>query len=86
MQRYQASAVAYSATLRPIEYPHTDCVVTVGWNGFIRFQKHKLHVSSALQGLPIGIRPSSECDGVHDVYFCHQRFTRFDLREPVADT
>ena len=86
VQRYRPSDVLYSASLRAIEYPDTDCVVTVGWNGFVRFQGRKLHVSSALQGLPIGIRPNSEADGVHDVYFCHQRFTQFDLREPAADT
>jgi transposase InsO family protein len=85
VQRYRPSTVAYSAALRPIEYPDTDCVVTVGWNGFLHFQRRKLHVSSALKGLPIGIRPTA-CDGVHDVYFCHQRFTRFDLREPLLDT
>jgi transposase InsO family protein len=86
VQRYRPSSVSYSSTLRAIEYPETDCVVSVGWNGFIRFQQRKLHVSSALQGLPIGIRPSRECDGLHDVYFCHQRFTQFDLREPLLDT
>ncbi|WP_457353823.1 IS481 family transposase [Roseateles sp. P5_D6] len=86
MQRYRPSAVGYNEVLRPIEYPDTDCVVTVGWNGFFHFQRRKLHVSSALQGLPIGIRPSLECDGLHDVYFCHQRFTQFDLREPTLDT
>ena len=85
VQRYRPSELAYSASLRPIEYPDSDCVVTVGWNGFMHFQGHRLHVSSALQGLPIGIRPS-DCDGVHDVYFCHQRFTQFDLREPAVDT
>ena len=86
VQRYRPSEVAYSAALRPIEYPDTDCVVTVGWNGFMHFQGHRLHVSSALQGLPIGIRQSPGCDGVHDVYFCHQRFAQFDLREPAVDT
>lgn len=86
VQRYRPSAVAYSAELRPIEYPNTDCVVTVGWNGFLHYQGRRLHVSSALKGLPIGIRPSNDTDGVHDVYFCHQRFTQFDLREPPVDT
>ncbi|WP_457418959.1 IS481 family transposase [Roseateles sp. P5_E7] len=86
VQRYRPSDVRYGPTLRAIEYPDTDCVVTVGWNGFVHFQRRKLHVSSALQGLPIGIRPRSGCDGVHDVYFCHQRFTQFDLREPLLDT
>lgn len=86
VQRYRPSEVAYSAALRPIEYPDTDCVVTVGWNGFLHFQGHRLHVSSALKGLPIGIRQRPECDGLYDVYFCHQRFTQFDLREPPVDT
>jgi transposase InsO family protein len=86
VQRYRSSAVAYSAVQRPIEYPDTDRVVTVGWNGFLQFQGRRLHVSSALKGLPIGIRPNPACDGLHDVYFCHQRFTQFDLREQPVDT
>ena len=86
VQRYRPSAVAYSAALHPIEYPGTDYVLSVGWNGFLHFQGRRLHVSSALKGLPIGIRPSSECDSVYDVYFCHQRFTQFDLREQPVDT
>lgn len=86
VQRYRTSSVSYSPTMRAIEYPATDSVVTVSWNGFIHFRQRKLHVSSALQGLPIGIRPSTACDGVYDVYFCHQRFTQFDLREPLLDT
>jgi len=86
VQRYQPSKLAYSEVLRPIEYPDTDCVVTVKWNGFTTFQGRRLRVSSSLQGLPIGIRPSGELDGVYDVYFCHQRFARFDLREPLVDT
>jgi len=86
VQRYQPSQLAYSEVLRPIEYPDTDCVVTVKWNGFTTFQGRRLHVSSSLQGLPIGIRPSGEVDGVYDVYFCHQCFAQFDLREPLVDT
>lgn len=86
VQRYRSSPIAYSPTLRAIEYPATDEVIPVGWNGFIRFRGRKLRVSNALHGLPIGVRPSSECDGVHEVYFCHQKFARIDLREPVMDT
>lgn len=85
VQRYRPSDVPYNEVLRPVEYPDSDWVATVNWNGFLHFRGRRLHVSSALQGLPIGIRPS-DCDGVYDVYFCHQRFTRFDLREPAADT
>jgi len=84
--RYRHSAVPYPKRLRDIEYPGTDTVLTVGWNGFIRFQGHKLHTSSALHRLPIGIRPDPQHDGVHDVYFCHQRFMQIDLHALQADT
>lgn len=85
-QRYRASALSYPEQLRQIEYPSTDTVITVGWNGFIRFQGRKLRTSSALHRLPIGIRPHKDRDGVHDVYFCHQRFMQIDLNALAADT
>ncbi|MBE7159364.1 MAG: IS481 family transposase [Rhodospirillales bacterium] len=87
VQCYRPSAVAYSTTLRPIEYPAGDEVITVGWNGFIRFRNRKVRLSSALHRLPIGIRPQQENDGVHEVYFCHHRLARIDLRDvPALDT
>ena len=85
-QRYRASPLAYPERLREIEYPHSDTVLTVGSNGFIHFQGHWVRVSSALRRLPIGIRPHPERDGVHDVYFCHQRFMQIDLQALSADT
>ena len=85
LQQYRPSPLNYSESLRPIEYPSSDHVLTVGWNGFIRFHGRKWRVSSALHRLPIGIRASPEVDGLHDVYFCHQRFMQIDLREP-SDT
>lgn len=86
VQRYRPSPLPYREQLHPIEYPDTDCVVTVGWNGFIHFQGRRLRVSSALHRLPIGIRVNAEIDGLHDVYFCHQRFMQIDMREPPCDT
>ena len=85
-QRYQPSVFAYPQHLPDIEYPSTDTVITVGWNGFIRFQGHKLRTSTALHRLPVGIRPHPERDGVHDVYFCHQRFMQIDLHALSPDT
>jgi len=41
---------------------------------------------NADNGPPIGIRPHPEQDGVHDVYFCHQRFMQIDLHALSADT
>jgi transposase InsO family protein len=86
VERYRASAVSYPDRLRDIEYPTTDTVVIVGWNGLIHFHGHKLRTSTALHRLPIGIRPDPERDGVHDVYFCHQRFMQIDLHALAVDT
>ena len=86
VQRYRPSVLSYREQLPEIEYPPTDCVVTVGWNGFVHFGGRKLRVSSALHRLPIGIRANAQVDGLHDVYFCHQRFMQIDLRALSADT
>ena len=80
IEHYRASTLAYPHRLAPIEYPEHDCVVTVGWNGQVQFQGHKLRLSSALHRLPVAFRACPETDGVYDVYFCHQRFKQFDLR------
>jgi hypothetical protein len=85
-QHYRASTLSYPERLRQIEYPQGDLVLTVGWNGFIRFQGRKLRLSSALHRLPVGIRPNPDRDGLHDVYFCHQRFMQIDLLAHSADT
>lgn len=84
--RYQASPIPYPQRLPAIEYPSTDTVITVGWNGYIHFQGRKLRTSSALHRLPIGIRASAEHDGLHDVYFCHQKFMTIDLNNTHPDT
>jgi len=63
VQRYQPSALAYPSTLPAIEYASTDTVVTVGWNGFIRFRGRKLRTSTALHRLPIAIRPNPQARG-----------------------
>lgn len=86
VQRYKPSPLPYSEQLRPIEYPSGDCVVTVGWNGFIQFQGRKLRLSSALHRLPVGIRANAQIDGLHDVFFCHQWIMQIDLRDPACDT
>ena len=55
-------------------------VLTVDWNGWIKFRGHKLKVSNALHRLPIGIRADLHQDGLFEAYFCHQRFMKIDLR------
>ena len=85
-QFYRMSTLSYPEQMPDIEYPLGDTVITVGWNGFIHFQGHKLRLSSALHRLPVGIRPSTHRDGLHDVYFCHQRFMQIDLHALTANT
>ena len=81
-RHYRVSARAYPGVLPPIEYPSGDHVVTVGWNGQARLKQHKFRVSSSLLKLPIAARPDPLHDGCFDLFFCHHRFGRIDLREP----
>lgn len=81
IQCYRPSPMPYREQLPPIEYPATDIVMTVGWNGFIRFQGRRLRLSTALHRLPVALRPDPDRDGCFDVYFCHQRFMRLDMNQ-----
>jgi transposase InsO family protein len=81
IERYRVSPLNYPEQLPPIEYGPSDIVVTVKWNGEVRFKKRKLKVSSALHRLPIAFRPDQTEDGAYDVYFCHKRFMRVNLRD-----
>ena len=56
----------------------------MGWNGFVKFQGHKLRLSSALHRLPVALRPDDLEDGCYDLYFCHQRFMRLDMNALTA--
>jgi transposase InsO family protein len=85
ISRYRPSTLAFPERLPPIEYPDGDAVLTVGWNGFIRFRGQRLRTASALHRLPVGVRANSHEDGVFDVYFCHQRFMQIDLHAPRLD-
>lgn len=80
-QHYRVSARAYPSTLAPIEYPAGDLVLMVDWNGQARLKQHKFRVSSALLKLPIAARPDPLHDDCFDLFFCHHRFGRIDLRD-----
>lgn len=86
IQCYRPSTMPYREQLPPIEYPATDIVMTVGWNGFIRFQGRRLRLSTALHRLPVALRPDPDRDGCFDVYFCHQRFMRLDMNQLQENT
>jgi transposase InsO family protein len=78
--RYCASPTPYPTALPPIEYPQQDTVALVKWNGEVHFRGSKLRVSSALLRLPIAFRADPQHDGCYDVFFCHHRFMRLDLK------
>jgi transposase InsO family protein len=80
--RYRASPVRYPETLPPVEYPQTDTVAVVKWNGEVHFKGRQLRVSSALLKQPIAFRADPQHDGQYDVFFCHHRFMRLDLNVP----
>ncbi len=76
--RYQPSPRPFPARLPTIEYPPGDCVRKVQQKGLIHFRGQELLVSRAFIGEPVALRATD--DGIWDVYYCHQRIGRVDLR------
>jgi transposase InsO family protein len=80
--RYRVSIRTYSACLPAVEYGPDDTVVTVKWNGELRFKKRRYKVSNPLRGQPVAIRPDETQDGLYDVFFVHHKLMQIDLRTP----
>ena len=80
--RYVPSTRSYPETLPPIEYAPGDLVRKVQDHGRISVRGRTYRVGRAFIGEPVGVRPTAE-DGVWEVYYCAQRITRIDLREPL---
>lgn len=81
--RYVPSPRTYPETLPPVEYGPDDTVARVSWNGELKVLGRRLKVSKALMGQDVALRPSPRAEGgVYDLYFCHQRFGKLDLRQP----
>lgn len=80
--RYKPSPRAYPEKLPTIEYGLGDTVARVKWDGRFRVFGKCGKVSNALMGLDIALRPASQhTDGVYDIFFCHQRIGKLDLRK-----
>ncbi len=82
ISRYQPSPCSFPETLPPIEYGPDDRVRRVQNKGVVHFQGRLFTVSSALQGYPVALRPVNT-EGQFDIYFCHHKVTRIDLRTPA---
>jgi transposase InsO family protein len=81
VSRYQPSQRTMPPTLPAIEYSQDDHVITVGWDGVVKFARQKFKVSNALQHLPIALRADPEQDGAYHLFFCHQRFGSIHLQD-----
>lgn len=81
ISRYQPSQRCYPETLPPIEYGPDDQIRKVQSKGEIFFKGKIFRVDSALQGQPVGLRPTN-MDGIYSVYYCHQKLKEIDLMEP----
>jgi transposase InsO family protein len=79
-RRYSISPRLYPDKLPEIEYPGEDAVIVGLWNSQARFQGRLLKVPKALHRLPIAVRADPSADGCFELYFCHHRFMRMDLR------
>ena len=79
--QYQPSLRTLPQTLPDIAYSPDDHVITVGWDGVVKFAKQKFKVSNALQHLPIALRADLEKDGTYNLFFCHQRFGCINLQD-----
>ena len=73
--RYQASPVAFPATLPKPQYHASDLVRRVHHDGAVRLHGRRIKLSQAFRGMDLAFRPGAT-DGVYTVYF---------MRFPVAD-
>ena len=80
--RYKISRRQYPDVLPPIEYASDMHVRKVQQQGIVFFKGKEYRIGNAFYGNPIGLKETNE-DGVYDVFFCHQRVIKIDLRYPV---
>jgi transposase InsO family protein len=79
--RYCVSARPYPERILPVEYAHDLEVRKVDVSGRINYRGHEHHVSKALAGKHVGLRPDAQEDGLLRIYFAHQRIGTLDLTE-----
>lgn len=77
--RYRSSPRAYPERLPPLQYGDADTVVRVRVNGDLRFMSRRFKVSSALDNLPVAVRPSTTQPDCYDLYIAHHHFHTINL-------
>lgn len=80
--RYRPSARALPAALPAVRYPSDRLVRKVDEQGWLSFRGSYFHLSKALHGYPVALRPTDLDQRRYDVFFCHQRVAQIDLAQP----
>jgi len=81
--RYTPSPRSLPAALPPIEYGPQDLVRHVKTKGEITWQNRTYYIGHGFAREPVAIRATAT-DGLHELYFCHQRLGWIDLRQSPA--
>ena len=79
--RYRSSERSFPETLPAIEYGPGDAIRRVQAGGKIYFKNRGFRIGKPFRGQPVALRATTK-DGVWDVYFCHQRISKVDIRRP----
>jgi transposase InsO family protein len=80
--RYEPSSRPFPVRLPEIVYAVDQEVRKVQAKGEISFRGRNLQIGKAFVGEPVALRAIG--DGDWEVYYCHQRIGRIDLRRPQA--
>jgi len=81
--RYAPSTRSLPRHLPPIEYGPSDVVRPVKSKGEITWRNRTYFIGHGFATQPVALRPTAT-DGLHEVFFCHQRLGAIDLRLPPA--
>ena len=83
IERYKRSDRCYPEALPAVDYGEGFTVRKVQHNGIIHFKGKEYRIGQAFYGCCVGLK-ENEQDGLMDVYFCHQRVIKIDLRYPLS--
>jgi transposase InsO family protein len=81
--RYTVSTRSLPQTLPAIEYSPGDIVLKVKMKGEITWLNRTYFLGQGFAGQSIAIRTTAT-DGLHEVFFCHQRLGGIDRKDPPA--
>lgn len=80
-QRYQASPRPFPEKLPPLSYDVDFQVRYADASGRISFLVGDYRVGKAFAFQYVGLRPTLP-EGLYEVYFCHQKLTELNTRDP----